>query len=132
MVEPLRRELAGLLSARDEVLGWRVSGGGGSRPVHSDPTAAEAEGRIGELGALIRDAQARIDATEGIVGDALRVIERMRSRLGARHADAVELYYIDRAPTWSDVASEMGVSASTLYRLREQAYAWVEERCKIA
>ena len=132
-IEPLRRELVGLMEAREEVTTWKPKRGrGGSKRTHSDPTAAQAEQRMGELDALISDVQTRIDANEEVVGEALKIIERMRTYLGRRHGDALELYYVDRAQTWQEVAYELRVSPTTVWRLRVEAYAWVEAHCKLA
>lgn len=131
-IEPLRRELVGLMDARDEVTTWKPRGRGGSKRTHSDPTAAQAEQRMGELDALISDVQTRIDANEEVVGEALKIIERMRTYLGRRHGDVVELYYVDCAQTWQEVADELRVSPTTVWRLRVEAYAWVEAHCKLA
>lgn len=131
-VEPTHREIAALVAAREEVCEWRLrgSGGGHGAGAHSDPTAAEAERRICELDDLIADRRARLIVLEDEVGSALAVLARMARSLGRWHADALELYYVDLAPTWSDVACEMGVSRTRLWQLRTEAYAWVESNCR--
>lgn len=93
---------------------------------HSDPTAREAQERMGSLDERIGRVRARCDECERVVGECLRVLSDMRRELGARHADVLELYYVDCAATWSEVAWEMGVSRSTVARLRDEAYAWIE------
>lgn len=130
-IEALSRELADLEDAREQVEPWSPRGCGGAKSVHSDPTAAEAERRMGELDALICGTRARIVASEDVVGECLRVLSRMRDALGDDYTDMIELYYVDRrAQTWSEVADEMGLSVSTVYRMRMDAYAWIEKRCK--
>lgn len=132
-IESLRTELAGLLEAKEQVSSWKPKGRrGGSKPTHSDPTAAEAERRMGELDTLIADTWARIDAAEETVGECLKAIGRMRTYLGTRHADAIEWYYVDRMPTWSEVADELRVSPTTIWRLRVESYTWLEAHCKLA
>ena len=129
-VEPLTREIRAYEDARQQILPWRASGGGGSA-LHSDPTATAAEGRMGELDALTADARARLDAALDVVGECLSVLARMGQELGKRHARALEWYYVDLMPTWSDVACEMGVTYRRVCQLREEAYAWIESHVPV-
>lgn len=131
-IEPLVREIAALTEAKDAVQSWRTSGSGGGRAhgVHSDPTASQVERRMSELGETIADRRRRLDAALRVVGECGIMLDRMRVSLGERHASALELYYVDVADTWSDVAREMGVSYRHLSRIRNQAYAWIEDRCR--
>lgn len=94
---------------------------------HSDPTASQAMGRISELERRILEVQARLDECVQIVGDCGTVLMRMAQELGPRYADAIEIYYIDRADTWSEVAHEMGVTRMSVWRYRDVAYAWIDE-----
>lgn len=131
-IEPLVREMSALADARDEMLPWqaRGAGGGSGAGAHSDPTAQEAERRMVELGRLIEERRQALAACQDHVGACLAVLGRMRVSLGERHATALELYYVDLAPTWSDVAGEMGCGISTIYRMRDKAYGWIEVNCK--
>lgn len=127
-IEPLVREIAALEDARDQMLPWRSgSGGHGGGAAHSDPTATEAERRMGDLDELIADRARRLDAMQGIVGDCGTMLGRMAECLGVIHAQAIELYYLDLADTWSEVAAEIGVSSRHLQRIRSDAYGWIEE-----
>lgn len=125
-IEPLTRELAALEYARSTYAKWTPGGGGGARQVHSDPTASAAQSRIEGLVPAIQDARARLDALTSTVGDALAVIDGVRRAVGERHALVLETYYIDCAQTWSEVASELGLSRETVRALRDAALAYVD------
>lgn len=131
-LDGMHRELRGLTQARDECLPWQAKGSalfasmGGS---HSDPTATEAQSRITGLDGQIATLSAQVDECERIVGEGLRALDAMRRALGERHADAMELYYVDGAGTWSEVAWEMGVSRRTVCRLRDEAFLWFTCKC---
>lgn len=132
-IEPLVREIAALEDARTRTLPWQTrsgGGGGGSIGAHSDPTASEAERRMASLDTLIASKRHELDVLTDTVGECGAALDRMRHTMGERHAQAIELYYIDRADTWSEVASEMDVSYRHLGRLRNQAYAWIEVHCR--
>lgn len=129
-IEPAVRELAGLEDARDQMLSWRTVGTGSGTATHCDPTAAAAEARMGELDALIADAEHRLEVLQDVVGECGTLLARMGESLGEEHARALELYYLDCAPTWSDVAWEMGVGRTHLWLMRAKAYEWIEQRCK--
>lgn len=131
-IEGAVRELAALKDARNDMLSWRTAGAGsGSGPnTHSDPTAAAAEARMSELDVLIADASHRLDVLQDVTGECGEVLGRMAVSLGVEHARALELYYIDLAPTWSDVAWEMGVSRQWLSKMRARAYEWIEANVK--
>lgn len=127
-IECLVRELSALRDARDEYTSFRTSGSGcgSSHGTHSDPTAAQAEAHMVQLEALIADRAAALGHAQSVVGWCLRVLDGMRRDLGERHAMAIELYYVDLAPTWSDVADEMRCDRTTVWRLRTESYAWIE------
>lgn len=129
-IEPLTREVRAYEAARQQILPWRSTGGGGSA-LHSDPTAAAAEGRLCELDALIADSQARLDAACDVVGACLGVLARMERELGERHARALEWYYVDRMPTWSEVARELRCGRTSLWQVRHESYAWIEQHCRM-
>ena len=128
-MEPLAREIDALRCARAQMLPWRAGGGGSggaSVGAHSDPTATEAERRMVSLDAEIADAQCRLDALTYVVGECGTVLDEMATRLGEKHARAFEWYYIDRMPTWSEVARELGVTRQRVWQLRVEAYAWID------
>ena len=130
-IESLVREISALEDARDEMLGWRTKGTGpGTHGMgaHSDPTATAAEQRMCELDELIDAKRGELQRKIADVGACGDVLSAMAMSIGMGHAKAIELYYIDCAPTWSDVAYEMGVNVKRLYRLRIEAYAWIEAR----
>jgi len=131
-IEPLTREIRGLEEARDEMLPWwrKSSGTSHGHSTHSDPTASEAERRIAELGELIDAKRQELGVMQDVVGALLCVLDAMGDALTVRHARAIELYYIDCAPTWTDVAWEMECGRTTLWKLRLEAYAWIETRCQ--
>ena len=131
-IEGLRRELSVLEDARRDCLPWTTRGSathGSMGGTHSDPTATEAQARIEGLDERIADVRAACDECERIVGDCLRMLDIMRHELGERHADVIELYYVDRADTWSEVAWEMGVSRRTVCRMRDEAFVWIDCVC---
>lgn len=131
-IEPLVREMSGYEDARDSMLPWRSTSRGGSSGVgaHSDPTASAAERRMAELEDLIAESRRRLVALQDVVGECGSALARMGEELGERHAKAMELYYVDVADTWSDVAREMGCHRQTVWRLRDEAYAWIETHCR--
>ena len=131
-IEPLTREIRALEDARAEMLGWRTktSGAGHGAGAHSDPTATAAEQRMCELDDLILAKRGEWERRVALVGACGEVLEYMGQSVGEKRRDALELYYVDCADTWSDVAREMGVSIKTLYRLRIEAYAWIETNCR--
>lgn len=133
-IEPLVRELDALRCARDEVLSWepRTHGGGSSRGAYADPTASAAQSRIEGLDARVAAKETELEEAQLVVGHALSAIDRVRHALGSKVADAMELYYVDLADTWSDVAYELGCSLRTVERLRESAFRWVDERGIVA
>ena len=130
-IEPLHRELSALEDARRDCLPWQCKGSamyasmGGT---HSDPTASEAQARIDGLDEQIGRVRAEYDECVGVVGECLRMLEAMRQELGERYAEVLELYYVDRADTWSEVAWEMGITYRHVQRLRDVAYEWIDAR----
>jgi hypothetical protein len=131
-IEPLHREVDALEDARDECMPWQASGAcGGGAGTHSDPTATQAMGRIEDLEGRIADARERLRECVILVGACGEVLERMRCEVDESHAEVLELYYVDRASTWSDVAHEMGVSRRAVCRLRDEAYEWVDRSAHV-
>lgn len=130
-LDSLHSELEALRYAEREVVPWTPcgSGSGPSTRTHSDPTATVAASRAG-LADRIERLVACIEEAERVVGEGLRLIDMVRGGLGAAHADVLEIYYIDGAATWSEVAEELGVSRMQVWRLRNNAYEWIENaRC---
>jgi hypothetical protein len=128
-IEPLVREIAALDEAMRAVQPWQPSGHGGggqAHGTHSDPTASQAERRMAELGEVIADRRRRLEAAQDVVGECGVVLDRMRVSLSDRHADTLEYYYIDLMPTWSDVADEFQCDRVTVWRMRCEAYEWIE------
>ena len=129
-IEPLIREIAAMQEAYDSMLPWATTGrGSGGHGTHSDPTAAQAMARSESYDVLIADKRAKLDALYDIVGDCGRVLMRLGDALGDECSLALELYYVDVAYTWSDVADEMGVTRRQLSRIRDKSYEWIEENC---
>ena len=127
-LDALHRELRALEDARDQYQPWQAKGSaltGGVGGTCSDPTMTEALSRIDGLYEQIKTIRAKVDEAECIVGECLRMLDEMRRDLGDRHADVIELYCIDCAGTWTEVALEMGVSRAHMYRLRDAALVWV-------
>ena len=116
--------------AYDSMLPWATTGrGSGGHGTHSDATAAQAMARSESYDVLIADKRAKLDALYDIVGDCGRVLMRLGDALGDECSLALELYYVDVAYTWSDVADEMGVTRRQLSRIRDKSYEWIEENC---
>lgn len=131
-IEPLIREIAAMQEAYDSMLPWATTGGGsGGHGTHSDPTAAQAMARSESYDVLIADKRAKLDALYDIVGDCGRVLMRLGGALGDECSLALELYYIDCAQTWTDVAYEMGLTRKQLWRIREKSYGWIEQHGRL-
>ena len=127
-IEPLVREIRALEDARAEMLSWRTkaSGSGHGAGAHSDPTATAAEQRMCELDDLIDGKRAEWERKVAYVGACGEVLERMGEAIGEKHREALELYYVDCADTWSEVACEMNVTYRRVCQLRTEAYAWID------
>lgn len=125
-IEPLQRELMGLLYAKDDCVPWTTSaGGGGSANTHSDPTASQAMGRAG-LDDEIEKVRAKRDSYIDLVGQCGTALGHVGRALGVECAQVLEIYYIDCAATWSEVAWEMGMPYSTVTRRRDSAIEWLD------
>jgi hypothetical protein len=129
LLDGLHQELRALIDARDACLPWQTKGSpmygsmGGST---SDPTATQAISRMDGLSEQIERLTVAANERERIVGDCLRMLDEMRHDLGERYAVVLELYYVDCAATWSEVACEMGMSRVHLYRIRDVAWSWAD------
>lgn len=131
-IEPLACEIRALEDARDEMLGWRTkaSGSGHGAGAHSDPTATAAEQRMCELDDLIEGKRGEWERKVAYVGACGEVLDRMAASIGEKHARALELYYVDCMPLWSDVACEMRISRTRLWQMRIESYAWIDANCR--
>lgn len=126
-IEPLVREIAAMQDAYEQMLPWQSQGAGsGSARTHSDPTASQALARSEGFEINVERKQARLDVLTQTVGDCGRVLMRLADALTDEHSLALELYYVDCAATWSDVAEELGRSRKWLWQLRDEAYGWIE------
>lgn len=131
-LESCQRQLSALLDAQMRVEPWGIAKGGGGKASHSDPTATAAQSRMEGLESAIADERRKIDTHTEIVGEGLKVLEVVRVVVGERHATALELYYVDCAETWSDVACDMGLSRETVRAMRDAALRWVDAHVKLA
>lgn len=132
-IEPLVREIRALEDARDEMLGWRTKAGGSgahSAGAHSDPTATVAEQRMCELDDLILARRGEWKRRVALVGACGEVLDDMGEAIGEKHMQALELYYVDCADTWSEVACEMRISRTRLWQMRIESYAWIDTHCR--
>lgn len=126
-IEWLTRELSALEDARAQCVPWRTKGSGvsvASGGLHSDPTQSEAFAREG-LEERIEVTRHALDECQSIVGDCLRLLDSVSRHVSPRASLALEIYYIDRAATWSEVAREMGRARSSVGFLRDQALTWL-------
>lgn len=126
-IEWLTRELAALEDARAKCVPWRTKGSGvsvASGGLHSDPTQRDAFAREG-LEERIEVTRHALDECQSIVGDCLRLLDSVSRHVSQRASLALEIYYIDRAATWSEVAREMGCARSSVGFLRDQALTWL-------
>ena len=104
-----------------------ASGGGGAGGGEHDPTAARAlflamhDDRVREA------AKARLLVLEDTVGDALKVIERVRRGLGERYADCLDFRYIDGLSI-TETAERMDVSVATVKRDTNIAHDWIDSQ----
>ena len=119
-------EIKGLEHAWKNMLPWQVSGsGGGSANVHSDPTATSAFARIEGLEKMLAEKTEEFERSSDVVAECGLMLHDMSCVLGARYARVLELYYIDLAETWTDVAYEMGKHRDTIRAWRKEAIAWI-------
>jgi hypothetical protein len=73
-----------------------------------------------------REIDAEIARYDAIRQRAMQVIQAVDKCVPGPAGAILELYYIHMADTWSEVAGELHISNSTLYRVRGQAMAWVD------
>lgn len=127
-IEDIVREIRALEQAHERVEAWVSSGSGGPRPRNAtgDPTATQAQRRMAELEPLIAMRRRSLEEHQELVGSALAVLSLVADEVGRRDSLALELYYVDGADTWSEVAQEMHVSLRTAQRCRERAIDWLE------
>lgn len=128
-IDRLRREVAALEQAQSEVVPWSTGGGSSSKTAHADPTAGAAIARTVALKSSLEDARAALARAEATILAFWSAMGALRSALGEEHAEVLKLYYLNRAPTWSAVAREIGVPASTVRYRRDRAMEWLESVC---
>ncbi len=128
-IDRLRREVAALEQAQSEVMPWSTGGGTSSRTAHADPTAGAALARMVALDSSLEDARAELARAEATILAFWSAMGALRSALGEEHAEVLELYYLKRVPTWSEVAREIGVPTSTARYRRDRAMEWLEAVC---
>ena len=124
-IAEVARTLSALEQCHEQYQSWKTKGAGGGHGVGttSDPTAVMAEAHIG-LPDLIagtrREYEALTDELAGC-GDVLEAVAREVSPIAA---EALELWSIDRAGTWTEVAEEMRMSRREVCRARDLAFCW--------
>lgn len=131
-IEGCARGLALLEAAERDVTPWQPrshgnAGGGGC----GDPTASLAVARIEGLAKDIEAKRAEYFVLEHTIGKGLKAIESVRRHVSERAANVLDLYYVDRLPTWSEVGEELGISRSTVQRDRDRALDWIDEECDV-
>lgn len=67
----------------------------------------------------------RCETAEAIVSRALRVIEGVRSGMGERYADVLDMRYVDAMP-WDEVAERLGCAERTARRVRDVACDYID------
>jgi len=131
-IEGAHRELVALIDADAECVTWYVSGGGASvRSGLSDPTADMAMRRQADLTRQIADKRAQLDELESVVGHALALLPAIVANVSERAALAMELYYIDLADTWSEVAAELCVSRETVRADCRAVLDWMDAKPRL-
>lgn len=127
-IEPLMRELSALKAQLEAAQVWRTKGDdvGHAKGLTSDPTERTAEELLEHLPGQIAEVQADLTECKRIVGDCLSVLNDISGALGKEPALALEIYWIDGAETWSEVAEELHTSLLLTCRMRDQAYRWME------
>lgn len=126
-IEPLTRELAALDDQLAAAQVWKTKADsvGHGKGTTSDPTAQTAEELLERLPRQMADVQADLTECKRIVGDCLAVLNDIGESVGRDAALALEIYWIDGAETWSEVAEELGTSLMLTCRMRDQAYRWM-------
>ena len=127
-LDVLARELSVLEEAERECLAWSPRGKGTPRKGScGDPTASTARARMEGLALQISAKARELAESERVVGDCLRALAVLEAGMGRRHRLAIEVYYVDCASTWSEVACEIGVTVRHVRRLRDAAFAWLDD-----
>ena len=96
----------------------------------SSPTtvSSSASDPMGFVDAAIdREAElvAEIMRCEDVRAKAANVIAAVERAMPGPAGAILELYYMDLAGTWDEIAMELHVSIANLYRIRRQAMEWV-------
>ena len=131
-LDGLGAELCALIECDEQCLSHKTKGDACGHGVGttSDPTARMAEARL-SMPERIASARRAYDNACDEVGEALSVIHRVHGEVSPLAAEALELWAVDRAPTWTDVASELHVSYKTVARARDKAYTWLDSHSLI-
>lgn len=115
------------LARLDRVIsGEPVEEGGGSALVgHSsgigNPTASAALRNVSR----IESALVERDSLLAALSECAALVRGVRAGLGAAQADVLDWYYLDAVEMFY-VASELHVSMSTCYRMRDAALQWID------
>jgi len=95
-----------------------------AKTIISDPTAAAAirhQAALLRLEYLEKERNAIIDD----LGGALILIDGIRTVLGHKYADVIELRYIDRFK-WAEIAGEMNITAVHARRIERITHDWID------
>ena len=124
-IADVARTLSALEQCQEEYQSWKTKGSGGGHGVGttSDPTARMAEAHIG-LPDLIAGTRREYEALADELADCGHVLEVVSSEVSPVAAEALELWAIDRAGTWTEVADEMRMSRREVCRARDLAFVW--------
>ena len=111
----LRKREAALRVPRSGGMGATRSGGAG------DPTSRLALAAASEEPQLQRD----IERCERVVRRAKGLVGEVGRACGQAAALALQLHYLEHNG-WEPISIEMGMSLSTLFRMRRAAFEWID------
>ena len=95
-----------------------------AKPLVKDPTAAEALAHEAAI-KLVERLEEKRKNLQIEIGTALVLLDGIRHTLGHKHADILELHYIDRF-TWQQIAGELGISARQAIRQEQITFDWID------
>jgi hypothetical protein len=122
------RELETLEGRMDALRVPRSSGGQATRsPGISDPTAAQAMAAMGDEPVIAEG----IERCRSVLRREEGVTSAVGTALGPMAALALRLHYRE-GNEWQAVAFELGMSLSSIYRLRKMTLAWVDSKGLVA
>lgn len=127
-IEPLQREISALEMACQQCVPWKTKSAsyGSTHGAYSDPTATQVQARLSsQLEGKLAATRNQLTLAVKVVGDCGTVLDRMTQDLGPSSARVLELYYVDVAETWSQVAAELDCGRMTVWRAREAGYDWI-------